>query len=314
MAWEMCVGEPPFAGSSEPLALLFRHVHEPIAPAHSVNPDVNADLSRWIDGLLVKEPEQRIQSPAVAWETLEEILISTIGPRWRRSAALPDAAAARASRGSPETPAHVQSSILLNDELVDELASRRVTAVEPTVTVVARGDQVPGPEAVAQPSSQPPPAGRGRTRRAAVVAGCVLAVLIVAGAVLVLVSGGDTHKPAVRNTADMAQAVRRLGTILDFSAAGNHLSKSGDFSAAVQNRTEVASRLARFHPPQALRAAAATLTQVTQLSIQFNRQRRAGHSARKVDREANALRHRFLEQFNPFAQRYLGRIYQIGEF
>jgi hypothetical protein len=84
----------------------------------------------------------------------------------------------------------------------------------------------------------------------------------------------------------------------------------------VQNRTEVASRLAGFHPPRALRAAAATLTEVTQLAIQFNRQRLSGHddSARKVDRQANALRHRFLKQFNPLAQRYLGRSYHIGQF
>jgi hypothetical protein len=72
--------------------------------------------------------------------------------------------------------------------------------------------------------------------------------------------------------------------------------------------------LAGFQPAQALRGAAATLTQVTQLSIRFNRQRLSGQRARAVDRQANALRHRFLAQFNPFAQRYLGRSYDIGEF
>jgi hypothetical protein len=63
-----------------------------------------------------------------------------------------------------------------------------------------------------------------------------------------------------------------------------------------------------------LRASTATLTRVTRLAIQFNRRRLTGQDASDVDTQANALRHTFLAQFNPFAEKYLGRTYDIGEF
>jgi hypothetical protein len=316
MAYEMCAGQLPFSDSDEPIALLLRHINEPIEPADSVNPEANAELSRWIDSLLVKEPERRIASPTIAWETLEEILLSAIGPRWRRSAALSDAAP-----GEPPSPA--PASMVLGSEAVDRLAAEQhrspsgeIAPPEPPVaaTVPPRDSEPPGPPP--PPSSPRPIAPAGRSRRVWVLAGCALAVLIVAGLVIALVSGGGSDTGDGGQSAGTARGVHQLATILDFSAAGNHLSKQGEFSAAVQNRTEVASRLAGFDPPQALRTATATLTEVTRLAIQFNRQRLAGHagSARKVDRQANALRRRFLTQFNPLAQRYLGRSYHIGEF
>jgi hypothetical protein len=127
-------------------------------------------------------------------------------------------------------------------------------------------------------------------------------------------SGGRPDRPAKPPAPPLARSVRELGSILDFSGAGNLLSKQHDFSAAVRNRTEVANRLAAFHPPPALRAATATLTRVTQLAIQFNRRKLAGQDATAVDHQANLLRHRFLAQFNPLAQRYLGRSFAIGDF
>ena len=39
--------------------------------------------------LLEKEPEARPGSAAEAWEALEEIVLGTLGPRWRRDAQLP---------------------------------------------------------------------------------------------------------------------------------------------------------------------------------------------------------------------------------
>jgi hypothetical protein len=307
MAYEMCVGQLPFSDSDGPIALLLRHVNEPIRPAQSVNPQVNADLSRWIDNLLAKEPERRTASPTVAWETLEEILITTVGPRWRRSAALPEAA----PDGGEALP-HLQSSILPNEELAAQLAPRRTTPVERPV-------ETPDPVAatVAPRDDPPPPApapSRPRRARRWIVAGCALVALVVAGAVLALTSGGGSPDRRGGQAVSTAQGVRALAAILDLSATGNQLSKHRDYAGAVRNRTEVARRLAALHPPRALSAAAATLTQVTQLAIQFNRQRLAGQRGKTVDRRANALRHTFLAQFNPLAQHYLGRTYQIGDF
>lgn len=89
IAYELYVGRPPFGGTDEPLALLLRHVNEPVVPAIDAAPDVAPAVSAWIDGLLVKDPARRVRSAEDAWASLEEILIDALGPRWRRAAALP---------------------------------------------------------------------------------------------------------------------------------------------------------------------------------------------------------------------------------
>ena len=89
MAWEHVVGHTPFHDTEAPMAILMRHVNEPIPPVVDVAPDANPEMSEWIERLLVKDAAQRTQSPTEAWEELEEIVISQLGPRWRRDARLP---------------------------------------------------------------------------------------------------------------------------------------------------------------------------------------------------------------------------------
>ena len=88
MAFEMFVGEVPFHDTEEPVAVLMRQVNDPIPPARSVNSEVDQTISDWIERLLVKEPEQRVQSAGAAWEQFEEIVLALVGPRWRRAARL----------------------------------------------------------------------------------------------------------------------------------------------------------------------------------------------------------------------------------
>jgi serine/threonine protein kinase len=88
MAFEFFVGQVPFHDTEEPLAIMMRHVSDPIPPARSINPGVDGATSDWIERLLVKEPADRVQSAADAWEELEEIVLDLVGPRWRRSARL----------------------------------------------------------------------------------------------------------------------------------------------------------------------------------------------------------------------------------
>ena len=89
MAWEQVVGHTPFHDTDAPMAILMRHVNEPIPPVVDVKPDADPQMSAWIERLLVKDAEQRTRSPTAAWEELEEIVISELGPRWRREARLP---------------------------------------------------------------------------------------------------------------------------------------------------------------------------------------------------------------------------------
>ena len=104
MAFELFTGRVPFHDSEAPMAILLRHVNEPIPPVKSIDPSVDERLSDWVERLLVKDPKQRTQSAADAWDDLEEIVIALLGPRWRREARLP-AETASFDTPTPLTPA-----------------------------------------------------------------------------------------------------------------------------------------------------------------------------------------------------------------
>src|SRR6476620_7191883 len=88
MAFELFTGKVPFHDTDAPMAILLRHVNEPIAPVKSIDPSVDQRISDWIEALLVKDPEKRTRSASDAWDEFEEIIIALLGPRWRREARL----------------------------------------------------------------------------------------------------------------------------------------------------------------------------------------------------------------------------------
>ena len=89
IAFELLAGRPPFETSGGPMAILLRHVNEPPLELATVDPSADPRLSDWIARLLVKDPDRREQSADAAWHTFEEIVLDRLGPRWRRTAALP---------------------------------------------------------------------------------------------------------------------------------------------------------------------------------------------------------------------------------
>jgi serine/threonine protein kinase len=88
MAYEMLVGQVPFHDAETPMAILMRHVNEPIPAPRSLRPDLDPELAGWIERLLAKAPADRTQSAHQAWDELEEIVLGVLGPRWRREARL----------------------------------------------------------------------------------------------------------------------------------------------------------------------------------------------------------------------------------
>src|SRR6185503_17659626 len=104
MAFEMFVGHVPFHDSDAPMAILLRHVNEPIPAVKSIDPSIDQGVSDWIEKLLVKDPNKRTQSATDAWDDVEEIVIGILGARWRREARLP-AGAAQVDTPKPLTPA-----------------------------------------------------------------------------------------------------------------------------------------------------------------------------------------------------------------
>ena len=104
MAFEMFTGRVPFHDSDAPMAILLRHVNEQIAPVKSIDPSIDQGVSDWVEALLVKDPKERTQSAAEAWDELEEIVIGLQGPRWRRAARL-SPASEQVDTPKPLTPA-----------------------------------------------------------------------------------------------------------------------------------------------------------------------------------------------------------------
>jgi serine/threonine protein kinase len=103
IAYEGATGRLPFGDSPTPAALLLRHVNQPVVPPRLVRPGLEASLSDWIERLLAKAPSDRTRSAADAWDSLEDIAIQVLVPRWRRDARLP--ASGTTSSAAPLRPA-----------------------------------------------------------------------------------------------------------------------------------------------------------------------------------------------------------------
>jgi serine/threonine protein kinase len=88
VAWELLTGQVPFDETDTPVAVLYRHVHEPVPSVRSVAPDVDEGIAEWLEKMLAKRPEDRFQSADEAWVTLEDVVLELLGPRWRREARL----------------------------------------------------------------------------------------------------------------------------------------------------------------------------------------------------------------------------------
>ena len=109
MAFEMFTGRVPFHDTEAPMAILLRHVNEQIASVKSIDPNIDQEISDWIDRLLVKDPTKRTQNANDAWDEFEEIIIGLLGPRWRREARLREGSA-QFDTPAPLTPAPFQGT------------------------------------------------------------------------------------------------------------------------------------------------------------------------------------------------------------
>jgi hypothetical protein len=155
MAYEMSTGALPFRDTVEPFALMLRHISEPIPPARELNPNVDPELSDWIETLLAKEPADRVGSAAAAWEALDELLYRRVGPRWRRESALPW------RTGSHALPVGRFTSAFMDPA---QLAERAKETTAPAASVATPPPELPGshtppsevPDALPGPFTPPP--------------------------------------------------------------------------------------------------------------------------------------------------------------
>jgi tRNA A-37 threonylcarbamoyl transferase component Bud32 len=109
VAWELLAGQVPFEETDTPVAVLYRHVHEPIPSVRTVDPSIDEGIARWLERMLAKAPEDRFPSADVAWVELEDVALELLGPRWRREARITVAGQPPPTTGRTLTPAPFES-------------------------------------------------------------------------------------------------------------------------------------------------------------------------------------------------------------
>src|SRR4051812_6113025 len=184
VAFELLAGHTPFHDTVEPMAVLMRQINDPVPPVVSLVPDVGEPLSGWIERLLVKAPEQRTASAAVAWDELEEILLDQLGPRWWRAAALPEHPAGVTQPVPVAAPARADNT-------------RRAPSRRAAASSLATSTDVRAPMDDAPTLAPVAVRGAGRRRRRRVGHVRLLAVaVVVAGIALASGRGLGGHSPA----------------------------------------------------------------------------------------------------------------------
>jgi hypothetical protein len=166
----MLVGQVPFHDTDTPMAILLRHVNEPIPAPRSVKPDLDPALSSWLEQLLTKSPDDRTRSAREAWDELEEIVLGLLGARWRREARLKEQLPA-ADTEKPLTPApfHEDTGVAQGEfqtfpaGAAGAAAGAAAAATPPPAPATPETDEgfqtfMPGKAADAPAAAQTPPA------------------------------------------------------------------------------------------------------------------------------------------------------------
>src|SRR5882724_7519470 len=104
MAFEFFVGRPPFGDTDNALGVLLRQVNETIPAVNEVDGGIDPRISDWIARMVAKEPADRPESAAAAWDEIEDVFLALLGPRWRRHATLAPLSNVAAMPPGPATP------------------------------------------------------------------------------------------------------------------------------------------------------------------------------------------------------------------
>jgi predicted Ser/Thr protein kinase len=103
MTYEMLTGRLPFTESSQ-VALLMRHVSDPVPDVREVDPLIPESVALWVARMTEKDPDDRPADAAEAWESFEEAILEYVGALWRRDATLDPGSAIDLSDIPPQGP------------------------------------------------------------------------------------------------------------------------------------------------------------------------------------------------------------------
>ena len=182
VAYELLAGRHPFHGTDAPLALMMHHVNDEPPPLASVRPDLPPGVVAWVHAMLAKDPAARPAGAAAAWDRLEGVVSDSLGPRWRRDAAIGSPPSSRPRRGRARPPSERSGDLLGRAAARCPRRSRRSRPSPRRPRRCARARAAPHPARAAPvharagvlraaaPSPSPPPApahSRPRSRRRA---------------------------------------------------------------------------------------------------------------------------------------------------
>jgi hypothetical protein len=205
VAWELLTGHVPFEEEDTPVAVLYKHVHEPIPPLRSVVPDIDVRIEAWLERMLAKDPADRFSDAEAAWEALEDIVLELLGPRWRRDARLP--VAETAAVGQPLAPAVFEDKggSAVGPPVAAEPTLDGLPAGRATIHRLARRHGV-------EEAAPAAPAERSRLWPAVAVVGVAVTIAAVVG-VLVGSAGGSHPRPAARTTTTPSPAKQAAAVV-----------------------------------------------------------------------------------------------------
>jgi serine/threonine protein kinase len=150
MAHEMLVGRRPFPDLSSKTAALVRLVTDDMPSPLEADPAMDPNLAMWVERMHAREPAQRFVSAAVAWKELEDLVISLVGPLWRREAPLTPVPSPLPLARHASTPLQHDPGDMQEDVLRDEPPASSVLLMLPPRNGVDR-DAGPPPGAWTTP-------------------------------------------------------------------------------------------------------------------------------------------------------------------
>ena len=157
VAYELLTGEVPFRTEGTPVAVLMKHITDPVPPLPA---GTDPALEAWVRRMMAKDPTDRPRNARAAWTEFEDIVLEAEGPRWRRDARLGEHEPT-VEHPTPLTPAHFsswQNYVPAAGSIPPPPPSPPPAATSGYVEYVggATRDAAPAPT---------PPAKRGRIRR-----------------------------------------------------------------------------------------------------------------------------------------------------
>jgi len=337
VVYEMLTGERPYV-RDDAIATMWAHATDSPPLPSKRRPELLPVFDSVVARATAKQPSERFATAGALAGALGDAIALQLLQGPQKSSLGRVASAVLEAAPQPEGPTEAAPAPVVSQRprltapAAEPGAAPRMATTQPDPVRTAEPAELQNPprHPVAVPTkparSAEPPAAIHRRRPLVLIVGALAALAALFGVVLAIILAGGTtaHHAGHSSTAPshaasgptLAQNVSRLNDIVALFRTGKHLSQvEHQYAAAARNRQDVLQQLAAFHAPSQLRPAAETLRAMTADALEFNRDMAKGEFAlaRGPDKAHNKLRGPFIAEFNPYAQRFLGRTYTINE-